>query len=171
MNRKRRIRIPWLRGPLSAVALVTLAGCSGPIASASNGPVPAIAAASELRGTWVGSYWEVGESKLRDNGTCRVQVDADETFTATCTHGSGSSAKPSTWTGTVVTHGKRVTFRSTSGPSVTLMTHGDVLYGVFEDEKGTGNLMMKLQREGGEPAGAGPSDVLKPRGEKQPKEG
>ncbi len=106
---------------LTAVAMVALvAGCAGPSASSSaSGPVAsALVPASELSGTWHGLFWQVAASLYyEDEGRSVLQIREDGTFRATFTPNGGANnlAKPSTWSGTVVRAGNRVTFQDSRG--------------------------------------------------------
>jgi hypothetical protein len=70
-----------------SVAFVALvAGCAGPSASISSGtsaPVAiALAPASELAGTWRGSFGRVSSDYYMDEADCSVQINEDRMFTA-----------------------------------------------------------------------------------------
>jgi len=139
-----------------SVALAALvAGCVGPSASIStgaSGPVAtALAPASELAGTWRGSFGRVSADFYMDEAECILQINEDGTFTAACRPskaGTNNLAKASTWSGTVVIGRNRVTLRSSQEAWVTLMRSGNTLYGVAEDPLVEGTIMMKFEREG-----------------------
>jgi len=141
---------------LLRVALVALvAGCAGPsasISSGASGPVAtALAPASELAGTWRGSFGRVSSDYYTDEAECIIQIKEDRTFTAVCRPskaGTNNLAKASTWSGTVVIGRNRVTLRSSQEAWVTLMRSGNTLYGVAEDPLVEGTIMMKFEREG-----------------------
>jgi len=146
---------------LSAVATVALvAGCAelGATSSASA-PTGAVSAPpSELIGTWRGDFGWVGAFFYEDEATVVLRINEDGTFTATIARGTGTNnlAKPATLSGTVVTHGNRVTLRNTHGPWawVTLVHSGDTLYGLAIDPAIETTVMIKLEHEGGLNAGA-----------------
>ena len=120
---------------LAGVALV--AGCARASVSspASSSVVAASATATDLSGTWRGFVSWVGGTQWVDDGEATVQINGDGTFTATITPVPASSnlAKASNWSGTVVSRGDRVVFRTSQGPSVTLVRSGNTLYGVAKD--------------------------------------
>jgi hypothetical protein len=140
---------------VSTVALVALvAGCARPsarISSPASGPaVAAFAPASELSGTWRGSFGQVAASLYTADSDCILQIKEDGTFTATVRPSKARTnnlAKPWTWSGTVVGSGNRVTLRSSQGPWVTLIRSGSTLYGVAEDPMVGATIMMKFERE------------------------
>jgi hypothetical protein len=134
--------------------LASVAGCAGPMASHSraSSSVPAAFAPSLVSGTWRGSFSQTAASLYEDEGDCMLQIKEDGTFTATVTRakrGTNNLAKTSTWSGTVVTRGNRVTLRGSQGPSVTFMRSGNSLYGVAEDPFAEATIAMSLQRENG----------------------
>jgi len=141
---------------LLRVALVALvAGCAGPsasISSGASGPVAtALAPASELAGTWRGSFGRVSADYYMDEADCIVQIKEDRTVTAACKPskaGTNNLAKASTWSGTVVTSRNRVTLRTSQEAWVTLIRSGNTLYGVAEDPLVEGTIMMRFEREG-----------------------
>jgi hypothetical protein len=141
---------------LSSVALVVLvAGCAGPNAGslASDTVAAAPAPASELSGTWRGTLGWVGAHQYEDEARITLRIEEDGTFTATVTpnRGTNNLAQASTWSGTVVTKGNRVTLRNTEGPWpwVTLVRSSNTLYGVAADPSpGTGPVMLEFEREG-----------------------
>src|SRR2546428_948 len=111
---------------VALVALVT--GCAGPsasISSGASGPIgTALAPASELAGTWHGSFDQVGAAQYMDKSECILQIKEDGTFTTTCRPskaGTDNRAKASSWSGTVVRSGSRVTLRSSQEAWVTLI--------------------------------------------------
>ncbi len=137
---------------LAATALVGIVtGCAGPSASSASSPVAAaFAPASELTGTWRGSFGWVGAFFYTDEGAYILRVKEDGTFTETVTPSSGPQniAKASTWSGTAVVRGNRVTLRTSQGPWVTLVRSGNTLYGVAMDPVLQVPIMMKFDRDG-----------------------
>jgi hypothetical protein len=142
---------------LFAVALVALvAGCAAPSASlyesdtGAAGPAPA----SELSGSWHGTFGWVGAYHYEDEARITLRIEEDGTFTATVTRNGGTNnlAKTTTWAGTTVTRGNRVTLRNSKGPWgwVTLVRsrNGNVLYGVASDPATEANVMLKIERDG-----------------------
>lgn len=121
-------------GYVLLIAGVALAGCAGPNARSSAGGLVA-SAASDLAGTWRGSYGWPGGSYWADDGVCILRINEDGTFNATVTPAPGANnlAKASTWSGTAVSAGRHVILRSSKGPSVTLIRDGARLYGVAKD--------------------------------------
>src|SRR5712692_8702156 len=92
---------------LSAVVLVVLvAGCAGPNAdlfesdTGAAGPAPA----SELSGSWHGTFGWVGAYHYEDEARITLRIEEDGTFTATVTRNGGANnlAKATTWAGTAV---------------------------------------------------------------------
>jgi len=135
------------------VLMAIVAGCAGPSAGSGSGPVrAALAPASELTGTWHGSFgWAGGGGGFYlDDANCVLQIREDGTFTETVTPAPASNnlAKRWTWSGTVVTRGNRVTLRTSQGPSVTLIHSGNMLYGVADDPLVEAAITIKLERDG-----------------------
>ena len=124
-----RVRLAQLVSCLGLVALV--AGCAGQspnIASDASGPIAAaLSPASNLTGTWRGSFTQVGAVLYIDDGDVVLQ-----------TMGSG----------TVVRSGNRVTLRSSQGPWLTLGRSGNTLYAVAEDPLVEATIMLRLEHEG-----------------------
>src|SRR5438270_11811296 len=93
---------------LLRVALVALvAGCAGPsasISSGASGPVAtALAPASELAGTWRGSFGRVCSDYYMDEADWTIKIKEDRTFTAVCRASEARTndlANASTWSGT-----------------------------------------------------------------------
>ena len=141
---------------LFGVALfVLVAGCVGPNAAslASNPVATDLARASGLAGTWHGDFGWIGASFYEDETRITLRIEEDGTFTATLTRNGGANnlAKATTWAGTAVTRGKRVTLRNSKGPWgwVTLVRSrdGNVLYGVASDPATKANVMLKIERD------------------------
>jgi hypothetical protein len=148
-----RIKFAQLVLCIGLVALV--AGCAGPsanIASDASGPIAAaFSPASDLTGTWSGSFNQVSAIFYIDDGDVVLQIKEDGTFVARVTRskaGTNNLAKPGTWTGTVVSSGNRVTLRSSQGPWLTLVRSGNTLYAVAEDPLVEATIMLRLEREG-----------------------
>ena len=142
---------------LSAVALLVLvAGCAGPNAGLFESDTGAAAPAppSELRGAWHGTFGWVGANFYEDEARIILRIEEDGTFSATVTRNGGANnlAKATTWAGTAVTSGNRVTLRNSKGPWgwVTLVRsrNGNVLYGVASDPATEANVMLKIERDG-----------------------
>jgi hypothetical protein len=129
-------------GILTALAIFT-----GGVVSAGA----ATPARPDVSGTWHGSFSQIGGVLYVTEGRCVLQINDDGTFTATVTPGPGANnlVKGSTWSGTVVRRGDRLTFRTTAGPSTTLVRKGDTLYGVANDPKTESDVMIKLDRTAG----------------------
>ncbi len=148
-----RVRLAQLVSSVGLVALV--AGCAGPsaqIASDASGPIAAaLAPASDLTGTWRGSFSQVSAIFYIDDGDVVLQIKEDGTFVARVTRskaGTNNLAKAGTWSGTVVRSGNRITFRSSQGPSLTLVRSGNTLYAVAEDPLVEATIMLRLDKEG-----------------------
>jgi hypothetical protein len=111
----------------------------------------AAAPPSDLSGTWRGSFSEVGGVLYVAEGECVLQVKDDGTFTARVTPGPGANnlVKGTSWSGTVVRKGDRVTFRSPNGPFTTLVRRGDTLYGVANDSRIETDVLIRLDRTTG----------------------
>ena len=138
---------------LSGIALVVLvAGCAGPGAASLTSDPAASVRASEVNGTWHGSFGWVGAYFYQDEALVTLRIENDGTFAATVTpnRGANNLAKPSTLSGTVVTRGNRVTLRNSEGPWpwLILARSGDTLYGVAVDPATEANVMLKLDRDG-----------------------
>jgi len=134
-----------------AMALL-LAGCAGP--SSSGAPIAAaVVAASHLSGTWNGTFGQLSASLYEDEGRCILRIKEDGTFTATVTPNGGTNnlAKASTWAGTVVPDGQRVTLRNSTGPwpwIILTRSGSNTLYGVATDPATEAPVMMEFEREG-----------------------
>ncbi len=104
-------------------------------------------AGAALPGTWHGSFAWPGGTYWTDDGDCTLRISRDGTFSPTVTAAPGANnlAKASTWSGTAVSAGNRVTLRSSQGPSVTLLRSGDRLYG--EDPIVEVPITISLERE------------------------
>jgi len=146
-----------LAAGVSGVALVILvAGCAGPCTgSLVARPVAAdLARASGLAGTWHGDFGWVGAYFYTDEASIALRIEDDGTFTANVTRRGPTNnlAKATTWSGTVLTNGDRVTLRNSNGPWgwVTLVRsgNGNVLYGVAHDPTTGANVMLKFERDG-----------------------
>jgi hypothetical protein len=135
MKQRTSIRI------LSALAIFI----GGSVTASAAGPAP-----SDLSGTWRGSFSQIGGVLYVAEGQCVLQVHDDGTYTATVTPGPGANnlVKGSKWSGTVVSDGNRVTFRTPKGPSTTLVRRGDTLYGVTNHQVIESDIMLKLDRPG-----------------------
>ena len=148
-----RIRLAQLVSCLGLVALV--AGCAGPsanIASDASGPVAAaLSPASDLTGTWRGSFSQVSAFFDIDDGDVVLQIKEDGTFVERVSRsksGTNNLAKNGTWSGTVVRSGNRITLRSSQGPWLTLVRSGNTLYAVAEDPMVEATIMLRLEQEG-----------------------
>ena len=135
---------------LVVVALV--AGCAGSRSSSSDVGAAAVAPAADLSGKWNGSFGQVAASLYEDESKGVLQINPDGTFTATVTRGPGTNnlAKPSTWSGIVVTNGDRVTLQNSQGPWpwIILRRSGDhTLYGVATDPAIGAPVMIKFERD------------------------
>lgn len=130
-----------------------VAGCAGSRPAASDLGAAAVAPASDLSGTWYGTFGQVGAVLYEDENNSVLRIKPDGTFTATVTRGVGTNnlAKPSTWSGTVVTHGNRVSLRNSQGPWpwIILTRSGDnILYGLADDPAIEAPVMIKFERGG-----------------------
>jgi hypothetical protein len=134
--------------PIAIAVVALVVGCAGPTASSTSRPAAsALTPASELAGTWAGTVGASGASSS-DEGHCVVQIAEDNTFTATCgpSGGADNVAKVSTWSGSVVIRGHRVTFRNSQGSQVTLIRSGNTLYGMAKDSSTGRTVMVNLER-------------------------
>jgi len=139
---------------LSVVALVALVtGCAGPNASslASDTVSAAPASAGDLGGTWRGTLGWVGGHQYEDEALITLRIGNDGRFTGTVTpnRGTNNLARASSWAGTVVSRGNRVTLRNSEGPWtwLTLVRSGNTLYGVAGDPAAEANVMLKFERD------------------------
>jgi hypothetical protein len=150
--------------PIGAVLLV-VAGCAAPssriVDAYARDDASALAASRELSGTWHGTYGQIGMVYYEDDADCTLQVKDDSTFTVKCTRsalGTNNLARPSSWSGRVVTKGKRVVLQDTDGrwPWIVLTRSGnDTLYGVTVDPLVEATIMIDFEREPRAAAGAG----------------
>jgi hypothetical protein len=135
---------------LVATALIVVAtGCAGPTAGSVPSPGVTAAPAGDLSGTWRGSYGWIGAYFVVNEGDCVLRIEEDGTFTEAVTPARGASnlAKASTWSGTVVTRGGRVTLRTSQGPWITLTRSGRTLYGVARDPIVEATIMIRFERD------------------------
>lgn len=140
----------------AAIAIVAfVVGCAGPTASSAVRPAAsALAPASELAGTWAGTFGEVAASYSMCEGICVIQIAEDDTFTAACKPNGRTNnvLKASTWSGRVVTRGNRVTFEFSQGGWLPLVRSGNTLYGVGNDFLAGRTIMIAFEREVGRQA-------------------
>ena len=132
------------------IAGVAIAGCAGPGArAAAPGRAEAALRAPDLAGTWHGSFGWPGGTYWADDGHCTLRINEDGTFSATVTPAPGANnlAKASSWSGTAVSAGDRVTLRSLQGPSTTLIRSGNRLYGLAKDPLVEVPITISLERE------------------------
>ena len=99
---------------LTIVLLGALSACAGP--SVDSARSEGLAPASELSGTWTRSFGQAGGTLYTDDANVVIEIKADGTFTANVNPAGGANnrARASTWTGTVVRKGDRITFRRPS---------------------------------------------------------
>ena len=123
--------------PLVSAALLVLApGCSvqstGAGSSGSNPASPPSAgapterAATELTGTWRGSFHQMGGDGFVE-GDVTLEIRDDGTYRMISTQRRGGSGNES---GVVAANGRGVTLKSSSGQWTSLTRKGDTLYGV-----------------------------------------
>jgi hypothetical protein len=140
---------------LLGVALVALtAGCA---------ETGALARPSDLSGTWHGTYGWIRPDLYDDEARITLQIREDGTFSATVTPNGGGNnlAKPTTWSGTVVVRGNRVTLRSNGNWGWLTLARsegGNVLYGVAHDPAIESAVMLKFDRDGSQNAPAASVD-------------
>lgn len=134
---------------LTIVLLGALPACAGP--SVDSAGSEGLAPASELSGTWTGSFGQLGGTLYTDDANVVLEIKEDGTFTANVTPAGGANnrGRASTWTGTVVRKGDRITFRTAQGPWMTLSRRGDTLYGVANDPATQATVMITLERKAG----------------------
>jgi hypothetical protein len=134
---------------------VVLAGCAGsssPIAGSPSGEGSALP--RDLSGTWHGSYGNlpIGNS-YGDLGDCTLRIKDDDTYTVKCERakiGTNNIARPSSWSGRVVTKGNRVILENGGGPwpSIVLRRSGNgTLYGVTLDPPVGATVEMEFEHE------------------------
>jgi hypothetical protein len=114
---------------VSSAALLSLAGCSTTTSSSqSAGAQSAVIEQrpSELAGTWLGEFYQVGaDSQLEGQVTLEVKDDGTYKMTARRS-GSGATVE----SGVIETRGSNVTLKSTSGHWTPLQRSGERLYGM-----------------------------------------
>jgi hypothetical protein len=151
---------------LSILALIALAaGCAAHGARvsspASGEDGSALPAARELNGTWRGNYWQLGMALYDDDANCTMRITDGARFTANCTRsavGTNNIAKPSSWSGPVVTKGNRVILKDDSGmwPNIVLKRSGNnTLYGTTLDPLVGSTVEMNFEHVPNRAAGAG----------------
>ncbi len=148
-----RVRLAQFVSFVGLVAMI--AGCAGPsarIASGGSGPIAAaFSPASDLTGTWRGSFSQISALFYIDDGDVVLQIREDGTFVARATRsraGTNNLAKPWTWTGAVARRGNWIILRSSQGPWLTLVRSGNTLYEVAEDPLVEATIMLRLEHEG-----------------------
>ena len=115
---------------LSSVAVLALAGCSATSSPQSAGAQSAVIEQrpSELAGTWLGEFYQVGaDSQLEGQVTLEVKDDGTYTMTA---RRLGSES------GVIESRGDTVTLKSSSGHWTPLRRSGDRLYGMTTHPNG-----------------------------------
>ncbi|HEY3064174.1 MAG TPA: hypothetical protein VGL09_00120 [Methylomirabilota bacterium] len=142
-------------GTISAMVLITAlaAGCAGPAVGISDSASAAIPPATDIAGTWHGTFGWVGGWHYTDEGKVTLDIKDNGTFTATVERNGATNnlAKPATWAGTAVARGNGVTLRDTGGswPTIALRRSGNnVLYDVANDPATESPVMMKFERVG-----------------------
>jgi hypothetical protein len=135
------------RGTLgtAGVALVLgllIAGCASLDASASSPASPV----QGLAGSWHGVFWWLGGSYWADEGTCRLRIETDGTFTLsiTPTAAANNLAKPGRWSGTVAERGRLVVF--SQGRWSSFVRSGDTMYGVANDPTTGADIEIAFRR-------------------------
>ena len=148
-----RVRLAQFVSFVGLVAMI--AGCAGPsarIASGGSGPIAAaFSPASDLTGTWRGSFSQISALFYIDDGDVVLQIKEDGTFVARSSRskaGTNNLAKAGTWSGTVVRSRNRITLRNSQGPWLTLVRSGNTLYAVAEDPMVEATIMLRLEHEG-----------------------
>ena len=139
---------------ISIVAVVALlAGCAGPSAhiGSSGEAGSALPVARDFTGTWHGSYWQFGMVLYNDDADCTLQINEDSTFTAKCMRSAGANnlAKPSSWSGRVLTNGNGVVLQDNDGPWPWIMLRrsgDDILYGTSTDPLVGATVEMTFER-------------------------
>lgn len=131
-----------------ALAVVVLAtGCAGQgaeVGSALTHPGSSASAnGADLKGTWQGSFGQVGPGNTGHiHGDIVCQINDDGTYKTTwITRQVAGSARGGrlAMSGTVVANGSRVMFNeSSSGSRMTLKRAGDTLYGITIDPAAKG---------------------------------
>jgi hypothetical protein len=130
---------------LAALTLgLLIAGCAGVGARASGHASPA----QDLAGSWSGVFWWLGGSYWADEGTCRLRIEPDGTFTLSITPiaAANNLAKPGRWSGTVAERGRLVVF--SQGRWSSLIRSGDTMYGVANDPTTGADIEIAFRRVG-----------------------
>lgn len=145
--RQRRFALAFL----GVVLVALMAGCAGP----SAGPLMSTPAAStsDLNGTWNGVFGWLGGTYWEDEGTLRLQIKEDGTFTVTMTPTAAANniAKVSSRSGTVSQSGRRVVFHLSKGTWFawsSLTRSGDTMYGVADDPATGADIEISFVRGG-----------------------
>jgi len=129
--------------PLASAALLVLgAGCSaqstGAGSSRSNPASPPSAGeptdrtATELTGTWRGTFHQIGGDGFLQ-GDVTLEIKEDGTYRMISTQRRGGSGNDS---GVVAANGRGVTLKSSSGQWTPLTRKGDTLYGIATHSSG-----------------------------------
>ena len=137
---------------VATIALILLGGCAtraqtNAVTRLTDSHVRPSALPSDLVGPWTGSYGSVstggGGGDVMANFT--LEIKDDGTYTATERRGA------STWnhSGVVVTNGRTITLRNSSGRAASLMRRGDTLYGVIPDRMSGQTLQVSVTKDSG----------------------
>ena len=128
---------------LTALTLgLLIAGCASLGASAASPASPA----QGLAGSCHGVFWWLGGSYWADEGTCRLRIETDGTFTLsiTPTAAANNLAKPGRWSGRVAERGRLVVF--SQGRWSSLVRSGDTMYGVANDPTTGADIEIAFRR-------------------------
>jgi hypothetical protein len=130
------------------VVVAVIAGCARPSLDPSMSRPAAFA--GDLAGTWQGSFWWIGGFFYVDEGSLRVQIKEDGTFTATMTPTGAANniARSSSWSGTV-SQSRLVVFHLAKGALPawsSLASSSDILYGVAKNPATGADIAITLER-------------------------
>jgi len=144
----------------AGILLIALSGCAthqrtDVVARSTEADVRPSALPADLVGTWSGSVMPVAPSAGGSNavGSVTITIKDDGTYTATDRRGASTR----NYSGVVVAKGRSITFRNSSGRSVSLRRRGDALYGVAQDMSGYA-LQISVQKDSGALAGSPPAE-------------
>jgi hypothetical protein len=121
---------------VASIAVIALSGCAthqqtGAVARLTESDVRPTALPADLVGTWNGSVWTVGADAGGVATNVTLTINDDGTYTGTEERRGRASTQ--TFSGVVTAKGRTITFRDSSGRSISLAHRGDALYGVMPD--------------------------------------
>jgi len=149
-------------GVIAALIALT-AGCAtqgtGAVARLTESDASRSTLPHELVGTWNGWFRPVGvDGGGGDSteGAMTLEIRDDATYRLISTRRGRGDVGASNDSGVVVSNGRTITLKSSSGPSIPLMRNGTTLYGVTKHRGSGHTIQITVERASGVPATAAP---------------